>query len=481
MRKMREWRLSQIALSEALGKLHTDVLLRNFITDIADRVNFQTPYPLDPETAAIVDSAIRHHVHTWEAITDERYIADWLWEYLINQGAKDLPLSSSHYIDGKKQTNITPENEAEIRACFPDDAKFQLFRSGQDYTCDLASITDAEYYQHYETIVSNIKELVKSGQVAAGRVIRLESIPIPFLRDVPLVEGQWLDQQVVELAEWGAILKAKGFQVQEDDGANLLATLQFTQDSDQKVTPEEILAFRGRAQLFFKKYSGRTREIDGRQFISFEDYCAWRGRKVKGDLKQLIKEGVVTVSWNRWIKDHGSEKPAQVGEVPVGELSCHIDKGSYYTCQHDSAGQLLQKEALLDSIRIFSFKPDRKENLVQEWKESVTWCLITLYAFHEAVNSIQKSYFDGQHVTFADIWQELGEIITLAETTVNNFNSSFAEGMELFKPLDLEALRSEAQTQASQVVIYIIDSAKVEALDCLGDTETAMKLAERYL
>ena len=84
--------------------------------------------------------------------------------------------------------------------------------------------------------MSNPKELVKSGKVATGRVLRLESIPIPFLRDVPLFECQWLDRGLVELTEWGAMLKAYGFQGQEDDGSNLLATLQSTQDGDQKVT-----------------------------------------------------------------------------------------------------------------------------------------------------------------------------------------------------------------------------------------------------
>jgi len=99
--------------------------------------------------------------------------------------------------------------------------------------------------------------------------------------------------------------------------------------------------------------------------------------------------------------------------------------------------------------------------MVQEWKESVTYCLVELYAFREAISSIQKSYFDGQPVTFADIWQELSEISTQAETTVNNFNSSFTEGLELFKPLDLEAIRNNANSQAGQVATYIIDHAKV--------------------
>lgn len=56
-----------------------------------------------------------------------------------------------------------------------------------------------------------------------------------------------------------------------------------------------------------------------------------------------------------------------------------------------------------------------------------------------------------------------------------------SDSLELFKPLDLEAIRSSARLQSSQVVTYIVDLAKAEALDCLGDSKTAMNLAERYL
>jgi len=47
--------------------------------------------------------------------------------------------------------------------------------------------------------------------------------------------------------------------------------------------------------------------------------------------------------------------------------------------------------------------------------------------------------------------------------------------------VDLDTIRNNARSRASQVVTYIIDHAKVEALDCLGDTKAAMKLAEKYL
>ena len=53
--------------------------------------------------------------------------------------------------------------------------------------------------------------------------------------------------------------------------------------------------------------------------------------------------------------------------------------------------------------------------------------------------------------------------------------------MELYKPLDFAAIRDNADRETSRVMAYIVDMAKCEALDCMGEEEAATKLAERYL
>lgn len=47
--------------------------------------------------------------------------------------------------------------------------------------------------------------------------------------------------------------------------------------------------------------------------------------------------------------------------------------------------------------------------------------------------------------------------------------------------LDLEALRQNAIKVSPQPMAYIIDMAKAEALDSLGQEEEGIKLAEKYL
>jgi hypothetical protein len=67
-------------------------------------------------------------------------------------------------------------------------------------------VTDVEYDAHYEAIVSAVKNAVREGVV-----IELPTVPHQLLRDAPLVDGDWIDRYVVELAEWGTRLVEKGY------------------------------------------------------------------------------------------------------------------------------------------------------------------------------------------------------------------------------------------------------------------------------
>ena len=55
-----------------------------------------------------------------------------------------------------------------MRACFRDEAQFERFRAGGDFTNGLANITDAEYSAHYHEMVSALQALVDSSQVQSG-------------------------------------------------------------------------------------------------------------------------------------------------------------------------------------------------------------------------------------------------------------------------------------------------------------------------
>jgi hypothetical protein len=59
-----------------------------------------------------------------------------------------------------------------------------------------------------------LQNLVQSGVILKGAVASFSLVPPPALRKPPLVEGQWIDQFVIELAEFGQLLLERGFVVQ---------------------------------------------------------------------------------------------------------------------------------------------------------------------------------------------------------------------------------------------------------------------------
>ncbi len=137
--------------------------------------------------------------------------------------------------------------------------------------------------------------------------------------------------------------------------------------------------------------------------------------------------------------------------------------------------RLRQRERLLEDMRYWRTKPDWKQESIRDWKLAAHAVLVELLAYQQAITSIQNSYFEGQQVLFHDVVKDLAEIITIAEGVVDNFNEFFAESMHLCEKIDLEALRQNATKEANRMIAYIVDMAKAEALDCLGDEKAAVK------
>jgi hypothetical protein len=480
MNESRIWRLQQVALAEALHGMRIEIIFRNIIVDLADQVNYQTPYPLGPDMAAAVNAAIRNHVYTWESLEDEGIVEDWLWNHLVDNGAKGLPENSSEFKDGQYQTTVNQLNENVVRACFTDDVQFELFRSGQDYTHGLASMTDAEYNRHYESVVSFIRELADSGQVKKGMSVFLEMVPVLFLKKIPIVDGEWLDRQVVELAEMSVMLQTRGYHLQEDQDRHCLSQGRFANNNGEEAAQKEIQIFRRQAARRLKKFTGRVKKIDGRVYIHFKDYNAWRGRMVKGDLQEQVNHGLVTASWNKWVGDQDSQGVANINGVPIGTLSCSVDDSSYYACRNVEE-QLRNRESIVKDMRFWHHKLDWKQELITAWRQILNTSLVELYATREAFTYISKGYFDGQQILFSDLANEMADIITSAETTVNNFNAFFVDLMQLSQRIDLDVLRQNGVKEANPQIAYLVDMAKAEALDCLGDEQAAVKLAEPYL
>ncbi len=167
--------------------------------------------------------------------------------------------------------------------------------------------------------------------------------------------------------------------------------------------------------------------------------------------------------------------------MPVGQLQCYVDEYDYYDCPYGTEEPLRQRSRLLEDMSYWRTKPDWKQESIRDWKLATNTVLIELLAFRQAIGSIQKNYFDDLQVLFPDVARDFTAIIDYSEKIVDDFNDFFVDTMQLSERIDLEALHRAASEQAKQLMAYIVDMAKAEALDCLGDREAGIKLAEKYL
>ena len=100
----------------------------------------------------------------------------------------------------------------------------------------MADVPDTVYESRCGAVWKAIKDLGYQ-----GTVVDLPTIPNVFLRDAPLVEGNWIDRYVIELAEWGASIIKKGYQIEEPDDNHPMAWYRCFDPGDGSEASQEVL------------------------------------------------------------------------------------------------------------------------------------------------------------------------------------------------------------------------------------------------
>ena len=138
----------------------------------------------------------------------------------------------------------------------------------------------------------------------------------------------------------------------------------------------------------------------------------------------------------------------------------------------------------------------RLRGKAQQWREMTEDYLGELYSFRQAISSINHRYFEGQSGLFPGSAHALSQLLEQAEKLVNVYNRNLAADLELLDravdgsdaqgsenrhTIDLSNLRGRTQGAATNQAAYLVDMAKAEALDQMGDTQAATDLVERYV
>ncbi len=131
-----------------------------------------------------------------------------------------------------------------------------------------------------------------------GLMVEMPSVPHRFLRDAPLVEGEWIDRYVLELAEWGARLAQQGLVVEESDDPHPLAWFKITNQEDGTEASRDLTnRLWQQTRKHQERFPGRTREFDRRQYLNCEDYLVWSGRRLKVNITSGLSPGLVMSQW----------------------------------------------------------------------------------------------------------------------------------------------------------------------------------------
>ena len=461
------------------------------------RVGIETPYPLDSETAAAVEAAKQHYVMTWELLEEGDDLGQWLLESFLAKGNTALPDGAYGMMSGAKHLYSKVPTEDEVRPLFEDAESFQKFLDGEDYSYGLADVPDAEYDEHYEALVEALKCLIP-----AGLVVDLPTVPHQFLREAPLVDGDWIDNYMVELAEWGARIREREFLLEEPEDNHPMAWHGIIDPKDgSEVDAAVAIKLWQQTRKHLAGFPGRTRVIDERQYLSFADYLKWRGRRAKGDLKSAMRTGLVVSTWNQWVEEHGCEGAAFLAGTEVAKLSCYLDGYRYRVCQDagELAEEVSRRESLLESVKVWepdSSNDERFRQRVEHWKISALCFLLEIYILSRAINSISQRYFEGQDPLFSEVSDGFGQLLALVEKLVNIYNEALAGDIERSERLlmetgdgqdespltiDLAGLVETVQGSAREQVAFLVDMAKADALDLLGETRQAFELVERHV
>jgi hypothetical protein len=474
--EQRAWSALLLALGQMLTNTMRENIFHNVLCNqIQSRLQNEIPYPLDRDTAAAVEAAISHHVTSREEIEDQLRV--WLEDYLLAHGAKTLPEYSYDYQDEQLRPTVTPDNEKEVRVCFVDDTQFERFKTGEDYHHGLAGVADAAYNAHYDRVVLELKKLADSGEVKTGASAWLETVPMSFLREAPLIEGEWIDRFVLELAEWGALLRSSGYEPHETKNDHPLASDAFFEGDGTPVSQGRLQALRRKAARQLKRFPARTRQIERRSYVHFEDYCRWQGRNVPGDLLEEVESGIITDSWNRWL---GQQKGATMGGILVERLAGRVKEGSCCLSANAVKAQTQRQQRILSRIEPFESRNPLQIQTASLFHQTAESFLGELYEFREVVTSISQRYFDGSELLFHDLGQSLSELIEDGEKLVRKFNALAGNEGES-ESIELGRIQETAVQVIAGESSYHLAIAKAETLVFMGQRRAALELVERYL
>ena len=180
-------------------------------------------------------------------------------------------------------------------------------------------------------------------------------------------------------------------------------------------------------------------------------------------MSACVSDGFVTTSWNAWVE--AKKGKSEFAGVPVERLECYVQEQDYLLCTDGTDEQLKRRELFLN-INGKKETPKVVEGIAF-WKDMAGTLLLNVRGFQQAATTIKHRYFDGEEIMFSGSVQSLADLSKYTEELITEFNDRVAKQPQ--DELDPEVLRTVADRTVAGRVSYLVDMAKAEALDALGE------------
>ena len=418
------------------------------------RACHELPYPLDAETAVAVEAALEHRVESWSLVREAETVEEWVLEML---SADD------------------------------DDS-------------------DGEVAGLARGVERELRRLVGSNVVRAGRLVTLPAVPIPFFASAPLLEGAWIDLTVLELAESGTILADQGCTLRGSGDVHLLASEEFVRtDAQGEQVPIDETTWREArksAGARVGRYRGGRRRFGGRTYVKFALYQRWRARTLGSRLEASTESGFVAESWNDWVKRQGPK--AALAGVPVEPLTPLVDRDMWTVHDADLARGLQTNRAnLLANLRSSALSEKRTTagaDAGVSWEIQATSLLVLIEGLASSVDTIRATYFRNHEILYPDLADFLDSCRNGIRTVLSLFEAE-RDGDDSWllrfgsPPLqpddddvaadeddpDLKRIKARISRTGARTVKDLLLRARFEALVFIGEREAARVILDQEL
>ena len=424
------------------------------------RACHELPYPLDLETAAAVEAALEHRVESWSLLREAETVEEWVLEML-------------------------PEDDDEVL-------------DGDDSDADVAAIARG--------VERELRRLVGSNVVRAGRLVTLPAVPIPFFASAPLLEGAWIDLTVLELAEFGAILADRGCTLRGSGDVHLLASEEFvTTDAQAEQVPIDETTWREArksAGARVGRYRGARRRFGGRTYVKLALYQRWRARTLGSRLEASTESGFLAESWNGWVKKQGAE--AALAGVPVEPLTPLVDRDAWTVHDADLARRLqLARANLLANLRSSALSENKTTSGPDagvSWEDQATALLVLIEGLASAVDTIRATYFRNHEILYPDLADYLDScrngvrtVLSLFEAEKDGDDSWLVRfGSPPLQPDDgvgaadeddprLKRIKARIAQNSARMVKELLLQSRFEALAFIGEKDAAQAMLDQGL